>query len=379
MESFFIYTITIGISVAIAAIYQKKENRKHRLLWKLYIILPTTLLGGFRYGIGTDYYAYVDLYRTYSHWNLKDVSLFEDQNVGFLFKVLIRVCSAIYDNPSTMFFTAMFLTLFIAIIAFDKIRNKISIPLALSLYYAIYYLASYNVIRQILSTSIVILAVVYLSENKYVKYLLLTICAGFIHASAFGTIIYLAVKLISRRSKLSNIKRILFFTGICAIVFFCNTFLNYISIGIAKTDTVNYVIYLTNIGSATTKEILASLFQISIILIPMIVFQYRHSMQNEEEEFWYLLAWLVIPFSLMSSLGYWAIRLIYLGMVGCIFEILLLCRLTNDNRVYLLKDGLRHNLSLYQAYYLILMYGYFYVYQVWVLGFYKVIPYASLH
>ena len=150
---------------------------KHRWVLIVLAALPLFLVAGLRYGIGTDYFSYVGLYRgSYGKWNGKMELLYYLLNhflinVGLGEQWLFIVCSAIY-------------TLAIFTYVYKESPNPIfSIYLFMTM---TFYFSFFNTMRQNLACAILLFSIPYVRKKKFIPFLIIVTIAGLIHTSAFA-------------------------------------------------------------------------------------------------------------------------------------------------------------------------------------------------
>ncbi len=167
--SFIVYFLLLIILCAGGVNYKHNPSKNYASG----IIMPVLLFSliiGLRYGVGTDFFAYRDIYNT----------LQSDQYIepGFMF-----ICKALrfLGLPSAFLFILIaFLQLYF-FCSFTKRYPSLQ-PWCMFFYFTTLYLFfSINGIRQALAFSLLVLSVYYIFERKLIKYLLVIIVASSIH------------------------------------------------------------------------------------------------------------------------------------------------------------------------------------------------------
>lgn len=187
MKSILIYILTFAISLILCYIYEKRVDKtsfKNRLLWTLLIIAPTVILSGIRYGVGIDYFNYEKDF--YQDKIAKGFAYFIKEPLNLLLNIVTyQIC----PNAVAIFFVYAFLTMFVFFQAIDYYRDRISVTLALFIFYMTYYLVSYNAIRQMIAVIFILFGTRYILEKKFWRYLACVVVAGMIHKSAYLMIV----------------------------------------------------------------------------------------------------------------------------------------------------------------------------------------------
>lgn len=162
------------------------------LLFSFFIIF----ICGSRYGIGTDYWSYYNIYK-----GGKD---YERIELGF--KSLVKFSWLISpDNFSFFIFLVAFLSIFIKCIYFSKLKNPF---FAVVIYVCLYYFPlDFNVIRQGLASSFIYFAVEEGKKKNLLGYLLFLFAAFSFH---YTSIIFLVLYPICRRKMTFKLRNLFF-------------------------------------------------------------------------------------------------------------------------------------------------------------------------
>lgn len=165
IESLLFYIICFFASFVLYYIYNKNDK-------KFFIIasfIIPLLVGGLRYGVGTDFFTYVGMYEKHSKVSL-----------GFeLFCLIARL----FDNYMVMFFLFNFFTLLFVFLGLRNINKEIR-PLAYFCYLFMFYTTSFNVIRQGLAVAIIFYAYKYIINKSFLKWSIFIIIASLFHITA---------------------------------------------------------------------------------------------------------------------------------------------------------------------------------------------------
>lgn len=208
------------VSIMISKAYQKRcisndpeasasirhMSKIERIAWTLLIIILPSLLIGFRhYEVGADT---MNLVIGYSRLSFEHTSIIIWDRILYS---LLRYTSFLLSNgnPTFFLFTMTFLTLFILVRALDKWADKISIPLALFVYYALFGMQLLNQSRQLIALSILLYAIPYLLARKSTKYLWFVFIASLFHFTASIGIVFALLHF--KKGYFAPIKKALFY------------------------------------------------------------------------------------------------------------------------------------------------------------------------
>ena len=193
------FLVTVISLIAVLLSYISKQ-RKYDSLFKIAFIL-ITYIACIHYNFGTDYESYYRIYNEInSSFDLKFFSVTEDYGIEPLWAFLNLVFST-FGDPIGFFMMVAFLNV-VQNLIYYKLINKYVDPknrwlaMLIYLFSTNFYLLNFSMIRQGFAISIVVLSVIYLLEDKYIKSILLVFIAGLIHTSAFIILPFLLLRLV---------------------------------------------------------------------------------------------------------------------------------------------------------------------------------------
>lgn len=138
-----------------------------------------SLLAGFRaYNVGIDTLSYV------RYFNYNPVEFEMLTNNDYLFWKLFELCKDVFGDISITFFVIAFITYSLAFIAIFQMARQEHVGLVTFIYLCLFYQEGFNIIRQMLALSIIMLAIPYILERKPLKYVVFVFIAALCHLSA---------------------------------------------------------------------------------------------------------------------------------------------------------------------------------------------------
>ena len=165
-----IYNLILLFSTLFAYFATYAFTKIQRLISRLFCFLVLFLPASIRYGIGTDYFAYVDIF---NHIDF-DNSYLEP---GYTF--LNVVLSSNGMDSQWIFIVSSFIIY--GVICFGLPRKYYVYYILI--FVLLFYLRSYNIIRQSIAVSFIFVACLNYNQNKKLYYLLVTLASLF-HYSA---------------------------------------------------------------------------------------------------------------------------------------------------------------------------------------------------
>lgn len=248
-------------------IHAKKNNTTKAFFIFAAIIL--IFVSGFRYAVGTDYFAYWGGYK--SDANEFFDSLHSLQEPGFKFICWVSVL--IGGNGSTVIFLSSFITVSLFL---KTIYNNTNMLLPATLLYIFLgcWHGAFNGVRQYLAAAIIFSGVHFIKERKFWKYALVVFIAFLFHGSAMVMIFpyFIAYNKIS-------FPNLLFLITASIIVLFSFTEVMELT-NIILNDNI------TDAGNYLTQTV--NIFRVLVAIAPPVffLFVYQNRPITKEQQFW---------------------------------------------------------------------------------------------
>lgn len=175
--------IYLSVFFGAAALSYFAVKKQFRALSVFAVAIPSLLIG-LRFGVGTDYDAYVYMHQLFLNLNLSEfLSITDDTKTEIGFFVIIKIASLFTSEPWGMFMISSILTIPVAYIAIKRMAGA-NTPYAFLLYLLLLSPFVMNGVRQGIAISFVFLAISYLMSGSGKKYLANIIMATLFHSSA---------------------------------------------------------------------------------------------------------------------------------------------------------------------------------------------------
>lgn len=164
-----------------------------KTLYCILITLPIIILQGLRYGVGTDYFSYLSLYKGFGKGNTLFLRWYQTEP---LFVLFCRTIYIIADGNDAAFFLAdAILMNFLLFLTFDYYKDQINLPIMYFFYYMLCLPYFLNAERQGLAVIITWYATKYVHENKTIKFLICILIAALFHNTAIVALVFYSIKL----------------------------------------------------------------------------------------------------------------------------------------------------------------------------------------
>ncbi len=289
-----IFLTMYSFSLFFVYIAQKSvRRRKQFICCSLIAVLIPSIFAALRAEtVGTDVLVYArpmfDLAKNAS--GFMDYLARTDMEVGYSF--LVYYVSKIFNNfPFVLFHIALLQIIPIYIVAY-KLRNKLPMVIVMSVYFSMFYIMGFNIMRQCIAASFILLAMIELYEKKTKSAIICIVIAFLFHSSsAIGVIIVICAQCLL---KIKNNKlRATFIVVMTVVAYFIMLRWEEIIIFLIKhgilSNRINYYVLVFN-GQVTTRnqymfklgiDIWADFFfRILLFVIPFLLYCNRKKTQE---------------------------------------------------------------------------------------------------
>lgn len=235
-----------SLSLLISSYLDRKINKAYYLIFLSVLIL----FAGLRYNVGVDYQSYKDFFNLVLSGN----NIYMEDS----FVLLVKLIDLIDGEEQLLYFIYAFLTVFFT----SKFIEYFSLNKVFSLYiyltFAVFYLASFNGIRQSLAVAIFMYSIKFIVERNLFKYILLIMIATFVHKTA----VLMFPLFFILNKQLNIVKFVSIFLGYYFMLQFFEQLILFIGISQA---------YLNNFDSVTDEGINPFVY----LLVVMFLFLYK--------------------------------------------------------------------------------------------------------
>lgn len=170
-ETIFLYIAIVTIASFLGWLVSCSKNKFTELALKVLVFLVLFLPMALRYNVGTDYAAYVNYFYSPS-------LLIENSELGYY---LINIVVQKLELDVQWVFVISSFVILVPVVFFIKKKDYFYILL---IYNLLFYLESFNLVRQSISLSFVLLALYKFWYNKNViQYLILVLISVLFHTS----------------------------------------------------------------------------------------------------------------------------------------------------------------------------------------------------
>lgn len=278
------------IAIIISELFRKNENKCLRIFFVILGIATLAIVCGIRdYSIGTDtleynsYFYYIDMSKGLISYckNLKST-----YDIEYIYSFISYILGKIWLNAHFCYFIFQFLIGGNIYLALNNLKKKISIPLGWITYCFMFYVLSFNALRQSIALSFILLGISFALNEEHIKGIFFIVLATLFHnASIVAFIVYLII-LIMEKVKRNKFKYVYLFAFLFAIIFpYVVKYTNLIS-----TLSDKYSNYIVN--SDSISLISSLLIRLPMVLLIIIDIWLNHSTLSNNEYAIYLIVFM---------------------------------------------------------------------------------------
>ncbi|UOQ50326.1 EpsG family protein [Gracilibacillus caseinilyticus] len=310
LKSLVIYSSVFIVSILFIKEYQKKcsyydssvEIKSNDIVKRytclFFVSLIPTLIAGLRYGVGTDYFNYWDMFYWYNDLSLKELLINENER---FFKLVIIISDFLFQNPIWMFVLSHFITMMFLLAAVTTYKNKFSYSFSLFIFFMSFWSFSLNITRQFIAVTIVLFAIKYILRRSFVKYVIFILIATQFHMSAIICIIFYFLNF-----KKSTLIQYLYYL----MIIFTPIVLPFLIILISKIPLFQEYTTTYELGNPFQIDFIysAKTFFWFLILVGPIIF-YKNGVVNQKYNVLFNILILELPLVYMGNFNLFANRL----------------------------------------------------------------------
>lgn len=247
MIPYYVVLILVSIITILGILIKKKVVSKFVVILTSIILI---VVSGLRWKVGTDYGNYIFSYsRRKEEWLFSLIN-FDEPGIG----ILAKIGSFIYDDYVSMFFLVAVMTIGLCIWTISKYSNNFTFSILIYIFIGAWH-NSFNGIRQYAAAAIIFAGHRYIYDRKFLRYLLVIVCAMLFHKTA---IIMVPIYFVA--NKKINFKTILFLIIGVLVIRFSYDYLFSIMSFLKGTDQSEYVYMQSNVNPLRIAVTFAPIF-----------------------------------------------------------------------------------------------------------------------
>lgn len=294
IESIIIYLFTILTTAYAFHVSIKAKTKVQRNIVLLFAMAIPVLTAGIRYGIGEDYFTYINGFEVIRggaevRWS--------ELEKGYVY-LNLALAELGLEAQSIMFFSS-FITMQFILMAFLNKQNNVSAGFGMLAFMCLFYQSSFNIMRMMIAVSIFIYNIGNIEKQNLRKYIIFTILEVSFHVSALATIpLYWLYNNFLFKDNLLR-KLLLYVFAVLLIINF-NQILDWILIEFNFSDIRYYEQYIGN-SDKTIDIALKKAIMYLPILFPGAVMYKRFQQQDENFRIYYSLNIIGTIISVMTT------------------------------------------------------------------------------
>ena len=230
------------------------------------LLIPSILAGVRDFSIGTDITVYGNAWFERAHHIglLKYLRWAVTSSIGLIYALLNYIVGLFTEDAHIFYFILMLVELTLVYKAVTYFRDKLSVPLAMLVYYFLFYNTTLNILRQSLALAIMAVAIANLARNRNKQFLLFWLIASLAHSSALLMIVLFPIKIYSLQKEKRFHTLVLFSVTSVTMILYSQILGLLIHFGILSE---RYAVYLGDIAAGGRMTRTAFFFIITILLL----------------------------------------------------------------------------------------------------------------
>lgn len=280
------------------------------------ILAPLIFLYTFRYGVGVDYYNYIDDFDWYGPRNFADLpNGYTEIGYGAINIIAYRL----FGSYRGLLFLNSLLTVIPAVLSI-KLFNIKQFPLGLSIYLLILYPSSFNGMRQHIAVSFIMLGIVMIYSGRYFWYFFCIIVACFFHKTSIIGLMFLFFINIKRENNYLK------YIGMILLIVVGILMVEPIMKLSSRLPIINfyYSKYIDTYDAYNlTHYIVHTFFRLPLAFV--LLLYYKVILKKDKKNFAVIICpFIDFLFIYMSKVIRWAIRMTYFTMASIPFSVMLI-------------------------------------------------------
>lgn len=280
------------------------------------VLLPLVILFTFRYGVGEDYFSYLDDYNWYGprEFNVLPYG-YTEMGYGAINIIAYRL----FNSYTGLLFLNSLLILLPAIWALILFDTK-QFPIGLSIYLLTLFPSSFNGMRQHIAVSFTMLAIVLIYKGKMFKYIFCVLVAILFHKTSI--IDFLFLFLCKNRRKNEYLK----FIGMIILIVIGIILIEPMMRVISKLPVISFYFNKYNDtynAYSLTHYVVHSVFRLPLAFI-LLIYNKKIIEKNNKNLVIIICPFIDFIFIFMSKVIRWTIRMTYFTMAAMPLSIMLI-------------------------------------------------------
>lgn len=341
-----VYLIVFGITSCMALFFQhfynisfvkfnynghKKINALAYCLIGCVFLLPIIAMFGLRYGIGTDYFSYNEIYDVLHKSSFNSYfSLHNSENSSsFYVEFGYYILNLIFPSFRALLWGIGVVVVSILLLALKDYSENISFAFAVFIYLCTQFIYLLNGMRFAIAIVFALVGYVYLAKNKYTTFFIMIFLSVLFHKSCLICLAMFFLKQIKIKG-VNNVRNILLVIGILSFPVLSKYLLQ-----IAESIPAFNRYFSKSIYSASESMNLgwAWIMHIIPVLLPLLLLCRSEIFDSEDTNTLFRICVLEIPLRMLGFFNTWYTRLSRISQIAyVIFIPLVLSKVSDKNR-----------------------------------------------
>lgn len=289
-----------------ASLIAKRRFSKNKIVLFLFLVSPIILIYTLRYGIGTDYFAYRDIFSELHFTTLNDYLSLHKKNIGSFYVepcyfVLNRYLSFSYGSLLFIVSVIIFVCIYYGSIS---VFPKINLAFVVFIYFCSQFIYSMNGVRFAISIAFIFLGIQYIVNKKIFGWAICILLAtGFHKTAIICAPLYICANFKNKR--FSKMRDIAWYSFVLAFPLFTKALIGIIS-GISMFSRY-FTVGKYALGNFAFKPMF--LFHIIPVFLPLIIVKKNFISRDCLAKVLFRISLFEVPLRELGSFNTWLSRL----------------------------------------------------------------------
>lgn len=323
-----------AFSISSLMISYTTKHKKHDNNSIIFILLlcsfPIILLYGLREGIGTDYYAYEEIYRSLHNSSFTEYLTLHEAGARLYY---VEVGFYLLNKISFTYRCLLFIEIIImqvpVLYVLHKLKDSLNVGFAIYIYLCVNFIYSMNGVRFALALSFVFIGIYCLLKEKYIKFFIWIFIAFLFHTSMLVCFLFFFLKDFNNR-KITKVRNII----LVVFVFVFPLIGDYLMSFVSKI-TVFQRYFSTSLYTENTSNGSSFMWIIHIVpvLLPILLLYGRNIKEDCNTRLLLRIAILEVPFRILGLSNSFLTRLTRVPQLSLIILVpYVINRFANKNK-----------------------------------------------
>lgn len=340
-----VYLVVFTVTVCLASLFQKIYNSKKIRYSSAYVknfniviycgvgclfLFPIISMYGLRYGIGTDYFSYEQIYNAVHEASIVNYWSSHKRGVDYFYiEPGYYILNKIFPSYRSLLWGTGILLFTLLLIAIKDYSKQINFAFALFIYLSTQYIYALNGMRFAIAIVLILIGYKFLIQNRTKTFVLMVLLASLFHQTALFCLAMVFLKRYKYKG-VDGIRNIVLIAMILSFPLLCKfllEILSHISLFERYFDTFQYSASMTMTISWTW------VLHVIPVLLPLIILCGKEIFDAENTDILFRICVMEVPLRMLGLFNTWYTRFARYSQIALvIFVPLVLSKIQNKQK-----------------------------------------------